>query len=377
MPAASDTLVVAGISARIMAESARQGGWRVVALDLFGDLDTRRASAWWAPIGDPATLAVDPDLLGAALAGAAGEPGIAGWVAGGGFEGAPELLGAAPPRVPHLGMGPAQVRAVRDPWQFFPALDRLGLMHPPVCRDPPPDPAGWLAKRAGGTGGWHIRDAADAGPAHPDTYYQRHQPGVPMSALFIADGEAASLIALNHLIARPIGAHPHVYHGAIGPVHDAALEASVQAALAALVPTFALRGLASLDFIALDGTPWILEVNPRPPASMALHAQAWPAGLMRAHVAAMRGHLPAARSRVGVRGSQVVYATRACVVDADEAAALARVPHCHDIPAAGACYAAGNPVCSVSAAGDDPASVARTLDERTAAIQARLRACSA
>ena len=49
MHAASDTLVVAGISARIMAESARQGGWRVVALDLFGDLDTRRASRPGAP----------------------------------------------------------------------------------------------------------------------------------------------------------------------------------------------------------------------------------------------------------------------------------------------------------------------------------------
>jgi predicted ATP-grasp superfamily ATP-dependent carboligase len=98
---------------------------------------------------------------------------------------------------------------------------------------------------------------------------------------------------------------------------------------------------------------------------------------MRAHVAAMRGRVPAARGRVGVRGTQVVYATRACAVDADEATALARVPHCHDIPATAACYDAGSPVCSVSAAGGDPASVLRTLDERTAAIQAGLRARSA
>ena len=48
MRGAGGTLVVAGTSARAMAESARQGGWRVLAMDLFGDLDTRRASArWW------------------------------------------------------------------------------------------------------------------------------------------------------------------------------------------------------------------------------------------------------------------------------------------------------------------------------------------
>jgi len=63
-----DILVVAGTSARAMAESARQGGWRVIALDLFGDLDTRRASLHWDRIGDAATLAIDPDALRRSLA---------------------------------------------------------------------------------------------------------------------------------------------------------------------------------------------------------------------------------------------------------------------------------------------------------------------
>ena len=368
----ADTLVVAGISVRAMAESARQGGWRVIALDLFGDADTRLASARWAPIGDAATLSIDPSELRVALAAAAGEPGVSGWVAGSGFEALPELLDAAPPGLPLLGMGSEVVRTLRDPRRFFATLDRHHLAYPPIRFDPPPDPAGWWAKRAGGTGGWHIRAADDAAPVHADTYYQRHQAGRPMSALFLADGQAASLVALNHLIVRPLGGLPHVFRGAIGPVHDAAMEAALEDALAAMVPAFGLRGLASLDFIAADGTAWLLEVNPRPSASMVLHAQAWPAGLMRAHVAAIGGHLPAARARAGVRGSEVVFATCACRVDAALAASLAGLRHCHDVPARDMAFAPGDPVCSVTVQADDARAVEHGLDERVAAVQARL-----
>ena len=37
-------LVVAAVSARMLAEAAARDGYAVVALDLFGDVDTRRVS---------------------------------------------------------------------------------------------------------------------------------------------------------------------------------------------------------------------------------------------------------------------------------------------------------------------------------------------
>jgi predicted ATP-grasp superfamily ATP-dependent carboligase len=363
------TLVVAGTSARAMAESARQGGWRVVALDVFGDLDTRRASARWCRIGDPRTLAIDPARLREALAAAAAsEPAPAGWVAGGGFEGSPELLDAAPPGLPLLGMTAGAVRALRDPRHFFGTLDRLSLAYPPVRHTPPVDPAGWLAKRAGGTGGWHIRPAADAGAPHADTYWQRHQDGCPMSALFLADGESARVIALNALLVGPLGERPHVFQGAIGPMRDAALEDAVGSVLSAIVPAFGLRGLASLDFIAAGRTTWLLEVNPRPSASMVLHPQAWPAGLMRAHVAAVAGHLAGARARAGVRGTRIVFATRPCRLDGAVLAGLAHQPHLHDVPSGPTAFAAGDPVCSVTAEAPESDAVERLLEARAAAV---------
>lgn len=45
------TIAVAAISARAMAEAAASDGFKVVALDLFGDVDTRRAASRWMPIG--------------------------------------------------------------------------------------------------------------------------------------------------------------------------------------------------------------------------------------------------------------------------------------------------------------------------------------
>jgi uncharacterized protein len=375
------TLVVAAISARTLAESAAQAGWRVIALDLFGDLDTRRASAHWAAIGDPASLTIDAQRLHAALEAAAREPGVIGWVAGSGFDAAPMLLDAGPASLPRIGMATDAVQRVRDPRHFFATLDDLGLAHPPTRFDAPIDPAGWLVKRAGGTGGWHIRDAMQPGGLHHDSYFQRRQRGVSMSALFVADGRAARLVALNRLTVRALGAHPCTYRGVIGPIDDAALQSCIEAALAKLVPAFGLRGLASLDFIAADGVPpQLLEINPRPSASMAMHGDAWPGGLMRAHVEAAHGeqgaqgrlpNAPAAHPR-GLRGTEILFARRACTVDPGLAAQLAAATDCHDLPDAGTAFAQLDPVCSVSAQGPDLPAVQRALAERLAWIVARL-----
>ena len=134
------TLVVAGLWARPLAESARQGGWQVIALDLFGDVDTRRASMHWAPIGEASTLRIDPARLRQELQRAARHPRVDGWVPASGFEGAPELLAAGGPALPCLAIEPSAMKRVRDPAGFFGTLDRLRLPHPRICLDMPRRP---------------------------------------------------------------------------------------------------------------------------------------------------------------------------------------------------------------------------------------------
>ena len=366
-------IVVAGLCARPLVESARHAGWRAIALDLFGDADTRRASVRWERVGDAAAFAIDAAALRCALLRAAREPGVLGWVAGRGFESLPAALDLRIPGLPLLGMDASAVRRVRDPVSFFEVLDRLGLAHPEVAFELPADAEGWLAKCAAGCGGWHIHRARECSASASGIYWQRQQPGEAMSALFLADGAQARLIALNRLVVRPQGDLPYVFAGAIGPIRDESLMEQMQNVLAELVPAFGLRGLGSLDFLAHDGQAFLLEINARPSASMVLHERAWPGGLLHAHVRAVQGALPSAAAwqPPGVRGCLTVYADRPCRVGLALAAHLAQSTDCHDLPAPGARFGAGEPVCSVSAAGAHPDAVLAELDLHAAQIRHR------
>ncbi len=368
-----ETLVVAGRSARLMAEAAARDGYDAIALDVFGDADTRRAARRWVDVGD-AALRIDAARLLPALAAAAQDRGVIGWMAGSDFECEPALLARAAAQLPLLGTAPDAVARVRDPAPFFAALDALGLPHPDVVADAPPaDPRGWLRKQALATGGWHIRRADDPHPADAARrpYWQREAPGCPMSALFIAAADGVQLVGFNALIVRPLGAHPWVYRGSIGPVElPAAIDTALRAAIGQLAARFALRGLASLDFL-LDGERWsLLEINPRPSASMALYADR---PLVRAHLAACRGeaavNVEAPKDRGTMRGHEIVFARQAFRLSPAQAAMLADAGDCHDLPAAGTAFAAGDPVCSISALGNNADAVGAALASRRQALR--------
>ena len=367
-------LAVAAISARMLAEAAARDGYGVVALDLFGDADTRRVSQRWQSIGAAGSLQIDGARVLDALRELARESGdtVAGWIPGSGFEGRPDLLDAGAKLLPLIGTPADAMRRVRDPGEFFAALSAHGIAHPPVRFDAPADTEGWLMKDASGCGGWHIRHAAaacgaTAVPASAWLYFQREMPGVPMSATFIANGSEAMLLGINELIVRPFGAHPYVYGGCIGPVSvPADLAQRIGEAVRTLTVGFGLRGWCSLDFMRDGDKLGVLEVNPRPPASLALYARP---GLIDAQLrACLHGELPlpAAFTPSQVAGNEIVYARHQLTLDEIAAQHLAHRPDVHDVPIAGAQFEAGDPICSLSAVGD------RTEQVRAALHAARL-----
>lgn len=397
LPPPGSVVAVAALSARWLAESARAAGWQVVALDLFGDADTRAAAREWLPAGDAGAGGLDPARLAAGLARARRRHGALGWIAGPGIDADPRLLDAGGAALPRWGMATGAVLAVRDPRRWFAALAAAGLAHPPVSLQPPADPRGWLFKHAAGSGGRHIRPADEAGGGRcgpeggtagpdPGRYWQRRADGTPMSVLALADGRAARIVALNRLHVRALSPRePCVYLGAEGPVDDPALQAEVGQALLRLVPALGLRGLFSADFLAgADRITW-LELNPRPSATLALHDATWPGGLLAAHLAALAGRLPGKRPcaasvpadrRQGVR---TVVATRDWSVDANLAAVLAADPAVHDRPLPGTRVRAGEPLCSVSvqvalAAGQG---LEAALDQAEQRLLTRLQAAQA
>jgi uncharacterized protein len=368
-------IAVAGVSARALTEAAAREGFGVIALDVFGDLDTGRAATRWQSIGAPQMLQLDAMLLQGALAQIARDDEAQGWIAGSGFEGQPDLLDAGHRLLPLIGNDAATVRRVRDPHAFFGVLDAHGVAYPPVRYDAPADARGWLRKDFAGCGGWQVHRAEETSndALGKTQYLQRWHDGAPMSATFIADGQRARMLGCNLQLSREVGQAPFAWRGVIGPlpVSDA-VQVQVMAALQALVGTFGLRGLCSLDFLLREPGPRVevLEVNPRPPASLDLYA-AHGLPVIDAHVRACDGGgLDAVPTMPPLppRGNAVVFARRDMMLGPAAAHWLAAQAHVHDVPQRATSFLAHAPVCSVSAAGDDIAAVQEQLQQHADAL---------
>ena len=387
-------LAFVATSARSLVECARTSGLFPIALDVFGDVDTCRLAEACVHIGGSG-LAMNRDALLAALADLGKRGDVAGWVAGSGFEAQLDLLAEAARVLPLIGNRPESVRRVRTPADFAALVDTLGIVQPGFSAVRPHDPRGWLAKDAHACGGWHVRpaQAAPASERGAGRYFQRRVVGDAFSCLFVAAGDDARVLGFSRQIVRALGGRPYVYRGGVGPVAlpGAAGEQIADAALK-LTRALGLVGLNGMDFV-LDaaGRPWLVELNPRPTAAIQLFGDAFEGGLMRAHVEACAGRLPAkgsasapasspvsgpampAAAGGGVRGFETVFARCAGQVDAASAAWLAGQAWCCDIPRAGTRHAWGDPICTVRAQAGSVEAVLQQLSERRRAVSLQLQ----
>ncbi len=305
-----ERILVCAISGRALAQSARAAGFLPLVLDRFGDDDTREAAAACATVaaGQEAPFSAT-SLLDAAASMA---PPPLPLVYGSGFDGAPDLLGGLAEGRELLGTAPAAVERVKDPWSFAATCARLGIPHPPISAARPADPAGWLVKRRGGAGGSHVREAARVRGLDEADYYQRRVPGTAVAALLLGDGRRCIVLAFSRQWQRPRG-RGH-FAGALFP---AALSTPVAGALTeaaiAIGEAYELRGLGSADFLLAEGGAFhLLEVNPRPGASLEAAELHLRQPLFGLHVAAARGRLPqsAPEPSPGAAGTQIVWTDR-------------------------------------------------------------------
>lgn len=394
------TLIVAGLSVRALAQAAAREGWQVLAIDAFGDADTRAASADWRPIGPPGSLRIEAQALQAALQAWRARPGLRGWIAGPGLETAPAALACAAALYSPLGMQPAALARLRDPAQWTATLQALGLPQPETLPDAlaqaPADRRGWLLKAAHGSGGWQVRRALRGvrqdGPARlprPGDFWQRERPGRAASLLYVADGRQARVIAAQWQRSRALRGRPWVFDGLIGPVRlPGRAQAAAEAALQALVPAFGLVGLGSLDLLVQGEAIELLEINPRAGASLGLYPEL---PLIAAHLAACERaaglHAPcplppgpgmvAEAQGLSLRGSGLVEARRPFTLTPGQAAALAAWPGTHDHPQPGSRFGRGDPVCSLLRTAADEAALQAALDQARLALQAWLATAEA
>lgn len=303
------SVLIAALTGRALAASARRAGFAPLVVDAFGDEDTRECAAAFTCLSEATRIGFRARALLAALealAAKAPQPPV-GLVLGSGFEDTPKLVATLSRRFPLIGSGSEAIARAKHPASFFPLLDRLAIPHPETRLDPPRDPAGWLSKRIGASGGAHVLPCA-AVKTHRGRYCQRRMEGAPVSLLAVAARGTTHVVGFSRQWTVGGTVRPYRYGGAAGPAAlGEAVEERMGAAAAAACRELDLVGLVSFDFLLENGVPYLLEVNPRPGATIDVFDDDI-GTLFRAHLAAWQGLPVTLAPPRGARAAGVLYA---------------------------------------------------------------------
>jgi len=361
----------------------------VHAVDVFTDLDLRGIAAS-ATVAEPYPAAL-PAVI-AALPPAA-------CIYSGALENHPDVLKTIAAHRPLAGCPPDAVAAVRDPPTLAAALRGAGLSAP-ACRTDPtgvPRDGSWLVKPRKSAGGhgiapWHgpRPTSRDHAGAVAPFVWQRRVAGRAAAASFLITAGGTRLIGASRQLLGRRWCHAvgFCYCGSLD-IDPGSLPAGILRQVEAigrlLSGRFALVGLVGVDLVIDRDVVHVIEVNPRPTASMELIERSTGLSLAAAQLAAC-GRLaplsPATWSRRGTWSKAILFAHRELVCDEGTLAALrtaagaaiAGWPAVADIPAPPQVIPQGRPVCTLFAVADSPRESLRQLRDRVVAVDRRLSA---
>ena len=371
-------VLIAGLSSRAAADSAVRAGFAVTTVDAFADLDLHPAVRALSVPRDFGT-SFSPE----AAARAASDLAVEAAVYGANFENHPDAVTALAAGRPLWGNLPAVLRRVRDPRQLADLLRRRGIPAPslrPNDSNIPNDPNDWLVKPLSSGGGRGVRRWV-GGDIPRGCYLQQRIEGVPGSLVFVAAGGRSVPLAISRqLVGDPaFGADGFMCCGnilaAVGDPQFRQDEALVDAASAiagAVTEEFELVGVNGVDFIAADGVPYSIEVNPRWCASMELVERAYSVSMFGLHAAACTaGTLPVfdlsrARSKGRAVGKAIIFARRDMTMG--NTREWLEDSTVRDVPHPGERIAEGHPICTVFAEGPDASACYDALVQRAARI---------
>jgi uncharacterized protein len=358
------SILIAAASGRALAAAARRGGFRPLVADFFDDLDTRTLAAANVVVGDM-ERGFEAQALLDALRGLAAQDDPIGVVCGSGFEDRPQILEEIARHFPLYGNGGKAVARAKDPRVIADLCRDLAVPHPEIRFDPPARPAGWLIKRQGGGGGLHVTYASRQ--TGPFEYYQRRVPGQPVSILLLCDGHRALVLGTSAQWTAASGDMPFRFGGAVQPAElDAAAVQEICVAASKLVAALALVGLNSVDFLTTAEGFHLLEINPRPGATLDIFAHA---RLFAAHLESCSGLLPS---------ESLLFTTSRATAVAYAPCDLVFMPKldwpmwCMDQQKPGTRLRKGDPVCTVFAEAAQPAIARALVGERRAALNEEL-----
>ncbi|MDP3876415.1 MAG: ATP-grasp domain-containing protein [Methylobacter sp.] len=346
-----ETILIIANSGRMLAQAAKNIGLKPLVIDLFADVDTQNVAEDFRRISSLAESDLAPavDDFVARYA-------VKQVIYGSGFEYYPESLRYLASRLIILGNAPDVFLQLHNKPAFFAALDALAIPHPEVAFAPPDIADGWLVKPKQGQGGVGIRSYRIGDGADHSLYWQKFQAGTPHSVLFLAEGRRGQVIGFNSQYCVSLSDdQAFVFSGVINSadlpdIQQALITDWVQQ----LIPALSLKGLNSLDFIHAEGGCYVLEINPRPSASMQLYAE----DLLILHIQACAGEISnSPYVQAGYSGYQLLYAEQDLTIPEP----FEWPEECMDLPAPGSFIGAGQPVCSIIAHQKKPPLVIQQL----------------
>jgi predicted ATP-grasp superfamily ATP-dependent carboligase len=368
-PEIGAAILIAASSGRALAAAARRAGYRPLVADFFDDSDTRGFCAANRLIAGGLDSGFDGESLIGALEELAKDATPCGFVYGAGFEDRAELLERVAQRWTLFGNPPAVVRSVKDPVRLAELCAALNIPHPKISARMPRDGRHWLMKSAGGSGGSHVAPAAAFRAEGEKIYFQRIAAGEPVSILFLGDGAKARVVGLSRQWAAPAPGEPFRFGGSLRPAGlSPALETRLWRAARAITAACGLRGLNSIDFLVEGSEYTLIEVNPRPGATLDIFEDrdGW---LFRAHLDSCRGRLPRHPLEfAGAAAAGIAYARR----EIPSMPAIDWPSWAADRQKARSTLRPYDPLCTIKARAAKPRRARALVDARTNLILGRL-----
>jgi predicted ATP-grasp superfamily ATP-dependent carboligase len=368
-PETGAAILIAASSGRALAVAGRRAGFRPLVADFFDDSDTRGFCVASRLVEGGLEAGFNAESLIGALEELAIEAAPCGFVYGAGFEDRAELLELVAQRWAIFGNAPAVVRSVKDPVRLAELCAVLNIPHPKISARMPRGRQHWLVKSAGGSGGSHVAPAGAPRAAGEKIYFQRIAAGEPVSILFLADGSKARIVGLSRQWTAPAPGQPFRFGGSLRPAGlSPGLETRLRRAAEVITAACELRGLNSIDFLVEGNEYTLIEVNPRPGATLDVFEDRG-GSLFRAHIDACLGRLPRRPfAFAGAAAAGIAYARREIpsmpainwptwAVDRQKERSALR-PH--------------DPLCTIKARATKPSRARALVDARTKLILGRL-----
>lgn len=278
-------LVVAN-SARMLTKLLVDNEFKVIAIDCYGDVDTQ-ATAIAHFCLDSLTGSSFQNLILDVRA----KFGVQYVFYGSGFESCATSLSFLEQHFKVIGNSSEVVFNLQNKPAFFQFLAHKRLSFPKVAFGSEDIDSVCVFKPYKSLGGIDVVFDTVHLASSQEFYSQEYIDGVPCSVTFIANGKDFIIVGFNRQLIRHIHEQPFVFSGLIAQIElTAKLRKELEHAIGVLLDQYALMGICSLDFMLKHEQIYLLEVNPRIPAS----AQLYDSQVMVAHIeACVNGVLPA------------------------------------------------------------------------------------